>query len=86
MNSRILSLCVFPTLILGCHRDLPKVRKQKAVFFAVYGGDKRMATKEIERVMQKGSMATPGLAMVDILDRSIVGLPKVEGMVNAAFA
>src|SRR5437762_12568274 len=70
--------------VLGCHHDSPKVERQKAIYFSVSDVPRRELEREITRTMETQHLATPGSAMIYLLDKSIEFLPRVDAMVEQA--
>ena len=79
-------ICLSALIILGCgNQDSPKVQRQKEIYFSVSGGVPRQELeKEITRVIDREHLATPGQAMIYLLDQSITYLPKVNSIVEKA--
>jgi hypothetical protein len=68
----------------ACNQDSPKVARQKAIYFSVSDVPRREQERELARTMENHHFATPGLAMIFLLDQSIAFLPHVDAIVGKA--
>ena len=77
-------VCLTLFVILGCHHDSSKVRRQKAIYFSVSDVPRAELEQEIARTMESQHLPTPGKAIIYILDQAIVMLPRVDAVVDQA--
>ena len=83
----ILLACLTVLVLIGCDQDSAKVRKQKEIYFSVLSDvSRRVLELEINREMEKQHLATPGKAMIYLLDKNIEYLPQVNSMIDKAAA
>ena len=72
--------------LVGCGEKTPsKVDRQKAIYFAIPEMP-RDGGKEITRIMEARNLATPGQAMIFLLDQNIAGIPRVRSQVRQVAA
>jgi len=82
----ILLACICVLVLVGCHQDSEKVRKQKEIYLSLSDVPRRELELEISRVMEKQHLATPGKAMIYLLDTIIDDLPKLNSMIDKTAA